>query len=593
MAPGTAAASPRKAALAGTAAPPNPAADRTCWWVLPALVVLWVNLDSWFLLGPLTVGLYLLGEILQHWINGARVNHQEAAPGSLKALSFVFAASLAAGLLNPFHVHAYTLPPQLGLFSEGAEILQQPGSYFAVAFVAPLDLHGFYFNSGIGLSAAGLSFFLLLLLGIVSLVLAGQQRWPRLPLFTVYALLACWHARAIPFFAIVAGPILALNWLDAISARSRAMPLTSGPWTRWLVLGRGLSLVAILVLLLASVPGWLQVRPHVLRRIGWGIQPEASLVRAARQMADWRDRGLLPDNVNWCNTNPDLANYAYFFCPGQKMFFDHRIDLYSPVTTKEFVDLSRGLADPDGKTPGSQKAVWRTLFRDRGMQFLLFHEASLAPLLASMKFQSLANSEESALLYMDGRTVIAGWLDPDLRSGAAVKDPYEGMRLNLDREAFGPMAVPAPGERSVRAPYGREWYTEFWDPTPMPSLDADYAQMCYHYFLGQGKTYYETNRLRRETTLASRLLAVGLQSGDPLLSGLTLPFQSSFMAGLSTCSHEPFSRPATTAGQQGGPRPVPGSMEQLAQGLVKNDLSTKDAGPASASTWACVPPAGP
>lgn len=264
------------------------------------------------------------------------------------------------------------------------------------------------------------------------------------------------------------------------------------------------------------------------------------------------------------------------------MFFDHRISLYSPATTREFVDLSRGLADPSGMLPGSREAVWRTLFRDRNMRFLLFHESSMSQLFASLKFQTFANSEEWALLYMDGRTVIAGWLDPDLHSGAGAKDPYEGMRLNLDREAFGPTAVPAPAERPVRPPQGREWYTELWDPTPIPTLDADYAQMCYHYFLGQGKTYNETNRLRRETTLASRLLAVGLQSGDPLLSGLTLPFQASFMAGLSTRSHEPFSRPTATAGQQGGPRPVPGLMEQLAQGLLKNDLSTKDAGPASA-----------
>src|SRR5262249_61760900 len=36
------------------------------YWLLVPLFVLWVNLDSWFLLGPLAVGLFLLGEVLQN-----------------------------------------------------------------------------------------------------------------------------------------------------------------------------------------------------------------------------------------------------------------------------------------------------------------------------------------------------------------------------------------------------------------------------------------------------------------------------------------------------------------------------------------------
>ncbi len=307
-----------KRALARTAELASPTGDQRCYWVLPALVALWANLDNWFLLGPVTVGLYLLGECLQHWIVTAKVDHQQRPQGSLKTLSFVFVASLAAGLLNPFHVHAYMLPPQLGLFSESAEILQQPGSYFAMAFASPLDLHGYYFNSGIGLSVAGLGFFLLLSFGIVSLILAGQRRWARLPLFSVFALLSCWHARAIPFFAIVAGPIVALNWLDAASTRCGATPLTIGPWMRWLILGRGLSLAIIVVLLLASVPGWLQARPFVLRRMGWGIQPEPSLIRAARQLASWRDRGLLPEKRELVQYQPGPGQLLLLLLPRSK-----------------------------------------------------------------------------------------------------------------------------------------------------------------------------------------------------------------------------------------------------------------------------------
>ena len=46
-------------------------------FLIPPLFALWVNLDAWFLLGPLTVCLFLLGEILQNV-----VGRSEAAQGN-------------------------------------------------------------------------------------------------------------------------------------------------------------------------------------------------------------------------------------------------------------------------------------------------------------------------------------------------------------------------------------------------------------------------------------------------------------------------------------------------------------------------------
>ena len=38
------------------------------WWLIPPLCLFWVNLDSWFFLGPITVALFLVGETLQDWL---------------------------------------------------------------------------------------------------------------------------------------------------------------------------------------------------------------------------------------------------------------------------------------------------------------------------------------------------------------------------------------------------------------------------------------------------------------------------------------------------------------------------------------------
>src|SRR5262249_53839660 len=68
--------------------------------LLPGLFVLWANLDEWFLLGPLTVGLYLLGALVE-----SRRGQATASAARLRFLGLVAVGGLAAGLLNPHHVH--------------------------------------------------------------------------------------------------------------------------------------------------------------------------------------------------------------------------------------------------------------------------------------------------------------------------------------------------------------------------------------------------------------------------------------------------------------------------------------------------------
>ena len=94
-----------------------------------------------------------------------------------------------------------------------------------------------YFHPGFGLSAAGLAYFPLLLLGIVSFVLAargpGGARtligW-RLFVWLPLALLSLMNVRGIAFFAIVAGPVTALNLADAAGRSFPAgLPLGCAP----------------------------------------------------------------------------------------------------------------------------------------------------------------------------------------------------------------------------------------------------------------------------------------------------------------------------------------------------------------------------
>ena len=265
------------------------------------------------------------------------------------------------------------MPPLLGL-SEAGGVLQA-SDCFRAAFISPLS--GDFFS---GLSVAGACYFLLLLLSVAALFLVKRRRWVHVPLVAGFALLSLWNARSIPFFAVVAGPILALNCVDVLVERlGQRTPSVS--WQRQLVLVRWLALAGLLLLATASFPGWLQGRPHIERRPGWGLVLDPSLAQTARKIAQWRQQGKLPKDVHWCNTFPDLANYCYFFCPGERMFFDRRIGIFPAATAQEFTDLRRGFSLPKaGELQEAEAPSWRQLFPKRDIRFLLYYEpGNLAP----------------------------------------------------------------------------------------------------------------------------------------------------------------------------------------------------------------------
>src|SRR5262249_13259665 len=133
-------------------------------------------------------------------------------PSSLAGAVTLSLACLAACLVNPYHVRAFTVLPT-GLIHAGAMAGFRAEPTFRRFCVSPLEPGSF--SSFSGLSAAGLSFFVLLGLGAVSFVLTAVQhreglRWWRLLVWLGGAVLAAWNARAIPFFAVVAGPITSL-----------------------------------------------------------------------------------------------------------------------------------------------------------------------------------------------------------------------------------------------------------------------------------------------------------------------------------------------------------------------------------------------
>ena len=275
------------------------------YWPLVPLFVLWVNLDGWFLLGPLTVALYWLGHVLDGWRAVDRTEQREQA----RTLGLVTLASLAACLLNPHHVHAFVLPYQLGFSGAGAALRQN--ALFRGLFLSPFE--DLYFRASFGLNAAGLAYFPLVLLGVLSFAINWRDwRWRRALIWLAFFVLSAYQARAIPFFAVVAGPVMAFNFHE-FAARHRA------PARAWAFGGRLLTVFITLGLVVAAWPGWLQAPPYEPR--DWTVEVDPSLQQAAARINEWRRDGRLDPQALVFHSSLDAANYFAWACPEERGFF--------------------------------------------------------------------------------------------------------------------------------------------------------------------------------------------------------------------------------------------------------------------------------
>jgi tetratricopeptide (TPR) repeat protein len=462
---------------------PRPA-DRT-WprhlFLLPMLFAVWVNLDSWFVLGPLTVALYLIGQLIQQTVASGKPIDGNPRPGESRQLAVILGAGLVACLVNPFHIRAFTLPEELWALSFARESLnaeQQLRGYL----ISPLK--GEYMTPALGLNPAGLAYYALVVVGMASFFLLGRAfSWWRLLLWLVFALLSLTLARGIPYFAVIGGVIAALNWQDFAVHRFGIRPSLDPRRKNWSLLGRTLTLLTGLVLLFLAWPGWLKARSeqprhaHRNHRVAWAIEVDPSLRAAARKLAELRAENVLTDADHGFNLAPDVANYCAWFCPQEKGFLDFRFPLFQR-SMAAFTEL-RGslLVNTDGSARSEDD--WQTQFRDRSISHvILFAQGDTLPLI--QRFATFPR--RWVMLYADGRTAVFGWIDP---KEPGLAERWRGHGVNLNRLAYAPNARPENGVPDAELEPGKapdvpnpvSWWTRYaFGPPPRP-LAVDEAAL--------------------------------------------------------------------------------------------------------------------
>ena len=298
-------------------------------FLLIPLCALWVNLDDWFWLGPLLAGLFWVGDRLQ--------------PAERPTPWWLAPACLAACLCSPYHVFGFTPPADLYPLPFSGGLLHD--RRFALLFASPwqFDAAG---RSPAGASIAGLAYFLLFALGIASFAVnRAGLRDRRGVTWLVFALLGAWSVRLIPFFAVVAGPVAALNF-QGMARRPRPAVV------KWLRAGCAAFLLALAAL---AAPGWLHGFNQRTMAVAWGLEINPSLRRAAETVGRWRRDGKLADGERSFCFHPDAACYLAYFGGGEKSFLDARSSLFSGVAD-DYVAVCRGLESAAGVRPNVSTA---------------------------------------------------------------------------------------------------------------------------------------------------------------------------------------------------------------------------------------------
>jgi hypothetical protein len=325
-------------------------------WLLVPLFALWANLDGWYVLGPVLVGLYALGELLRRLTASGRGVH----PNDFRTLGLLTLAGLAACLATPYHYHIFAWPTPLGLTATEQALRFDPLGQTLV--LSPFGAR--FTASPVFRSPGAWAYYFLLATSAASFLLVLRTlHQGRLLVWLFLAALSIYQARTIPFFAVAAAPFLALNVREWLHRRP-----FSETRQRLRFAAVGVELLLGMLLLVLAWPGWMQTAPYQPR--GWSVEPDGSLVRLAEHLkrchAESRFR---PDRFAF-TFSPEVAHYLAWFCPMEKGFLDSRWPLFDRVA-EDYVLMRDCLLE---RRSVADAFVFTSLIEDHHVHRILLHD---------------------------------------------------------------------------------------------------------------------------------------------------------------------------------------------------------------------------
>ena len=400
------------------------------YWVLLPVFALWANLDEWFFLGPVALIVFAVGQVV-------------GGDSRLRSWLGIAVAGFAVCLLNPFFYRVFRLPPELGLIGI-------PQTLVGEAAVRALDVRPYdrsFFSPSPGvLNPAAIGFWVLAAISAASLARpAPFSRWTRGVLWAAFFALAILHARAIPFFAVVAAVLAGMSFPGCANSQRSGRRET--------LANAGL-LLGTVAFVLAAWTGWLQTPPYGPRRLGSrtrSLPPPGG--RTNRGLARLGNYPRMSGSLHFPRRPPITS----FGSRGEKVFLDSRWDLYRDVA-KDYEAVCEWCSrTPSSKATTDQDLEGKQILDRYKIGVVLVHDSDSSRSDVAVGWMA-AQPASWEILAVSGRSVSFGW-----RPGG--HSPQK-VQFNLDRLAFDPDLV---GARNCAAPYVRHWFEAFDHPAVPPA----------------------------------------------------------------------------------------------------------------------------
>jgi tetratricopeptide (TPR) repeat protein len=447
-------------------------------FLLPILFALWVNLDDWFVLGPITVAIALAAEGAQRMF--APREQRSTGNGRLGLVAVILVVSCLACLASPYHLRGLTLPQEIWTLLNGG------------ALQTDVWLQSYFFQ-GLGrenlANPSSWPYVALAIMGLASFAATFPDlRYWRVALWAAFMLLSAALARAVPFFAVVAAPIAALNFQDFAIKRFGPVPKVEGDLKSLSLGGRLATILAAVVLLVAAWPGWLLANAddaRRTRRVTWAVDVDPSFRQACAKIAELRQQGVFGPEDRGFNWLPDFANYCAWFCPEEKGFFDYRFQIF-PEAAATYVEARQSFLPPKEDETAPEELAWEKVFKDPRFHInhlvVNFADSSVRERTVVVMKSLWLRPDDWSMLYLDGRTCIFGWKKGAMPSR---REAFQSLEINPSQLAFaGDLAEEARApKQGPQDPVQKRsiWATFLNGPPPRP-LALDEAALYVDYY---------------------------------------------------------------------------------------------------------------
>lgn len=329
--------------LGGSAAGEAEGSPRHCLWLLPILMLLWVNLHGSFVLGGVMIAVTFAVEGASRMVRGRRgmtaadvVEHSGPVPRFAPLVWWGALAALAI-LVNP---------RGMAIFQYVFGLVENPAIQTFVEEWMPPTIH----------TVVGKAFFGWALL--VAALTVAARRWPDPvdgSLAGVFLLLALSAERHVIWFALASLPLIA-GQAAGLSAFKARLPASAGRR------GINLSLLALMAFAVGLVLPPIKTRLPVGPTMRPLLDPRTPVdaVRALRNDREAPDRLFHSEAV---------GSYLMWAAPERKVFVDVRVMLYPPAFLEDYRRISAGIGAD-------------SLLRIYGIEGLLLENERQAALLA-------------------------------------------------------------------------------------------------------------------------------------------------------------------------------------------------------------------